>query len=100
MSKAVIAQLTPATTGAGAASRLAASYDTDAEGNSYKPEELARLIEMNRHYTHVEEGDGYVVSIRPCPIDGRAIAFTRLAAFKNRFLHQPRIGAYSGEVEQ
>ncbi len=92
MSNTVLDQLTPATNGAGDVNRLAASYDTDVEGNSYRPEELARLIEMNRHYTHIEEGDGYVISIRPCPIDGRAFVFTRLTAFKNRFLHEPRIG--------
>lgn len=62
------------------------------KGKCLTEQEVLRLTELNKRYTHVTVGGKHkVISMKPCPTNGQELYLESLPDFKNYFLTEPSI---------
>jgi len=69
-------------------------------GKTLSDEDLTTLVNLNKKYTHVTVGGKHkVVSMKPCPVDGKSLHLESLSEFKSYFLHETKVnGLNVGEA--
>jgi putative DNA primase/helicase len=63
------------------------------------PDELARLKDMNKKYTHVSVGGKQrVVILKPCVVNGETYSFESIGEFQGYFLHRDKIAGLNAGI--